>query len=275
MWNVDGGVRQAQLQLSVMQLKDSIRQKTPLNPVLWGFKVFSQCDEDGIIERCLDLISEKTPLSKTCIELGCGNGLENNTHYLILRGYRGAWVDGSEQKIGCIEAALGGTKFPRLWVRREFLVRIGPIVLAETAEFLETRTSTSSLGHRRQRPSLRQRVHRDGEAEARVRGVQREVPPAMSLRMDYDERYVWKADDYFGASLGAYMNVLHPYRLVTCNISGVNAFFVREDLAGAFAKYEPDQLYQPARYWAINLLAGHAPSLKWLAQAMRAEPPAG
>jgi hypothetical protein len=41
------------------------------------------------------------------------------------------------------------------------------------------------------------------------------------------------------------------YRLVGTNISGVNAFFVRSDLAGALFcdDSSPEYLYNPARYW--------------------------
>lgn len=51
----------------------------------------------------------------------------------------------------------------------------------------------------------------------------------------------WRGTDYYGASLGALVAVGDRlgYRLVHTEIAGVNAFFVRNDLAGPFAPDPP------------------------------------
>lgn len=48
----------------------------------------------------------------------------------------------------------------------------------------------------------------------------------------------WQGTDFYGASLGALVSVGtdHGYTLVYTEMAGVNAFFVRDDLAGPFAK---------------------------------------
>ncbi len=48
----------------------------------------------------------------------------------------------------------------------------------------------------------------------------------------------WQGTDFYGASLGALISVgdEHGYTLVYTELAGVNAFFVRNDLAGPFAK---------------------------------------
>jgi hypothetical protein len=69
------------------------------DPALHGFKVYSQSDEDGIIEHIFGRLPQ---LTKTFIKIGCGNGLENNFHFLVLKGYKGSWVDGNAEKIACI-----------------------------------------------------------------------------------------------------------------------------------------------------------------------------
>jgi hypothetical protein len=40
----------------------------------------------------------------TFIEIGCGNGLENNTHFIALKGSPGVWIDGSEKNIKLIQS---------------------------------------------------------------------------------------------------------------------------------------------------------------------------
>ena len=67
------------------------------------------------------------------------------------------------------------------------------------------------------------------------------------------------------ASLAAWDELLHVkgYSLVGCNITGVNAFFVRNDLvSGKFCEpLTPENHYEPARYWLTNgFVSGHPPN---------------
>ena len=102
----------------MLELRDRITRETPNNPCIYGFKVYAQTDEDGIIEHIL----EKLPgHSKTFIEIGCGRGIENNTHYLALKGYRGCWTDGSDDNIGFIAQALGKLEFGDIRVEKHFI----------------------------------------------------------------------------------------------------------------------------------------------------------
>ncbi|MGK7887297.1 MAG: hypothetical protein AB4057_22045 [Crocosphaera sp.] len=49
----------------------------------FGFKVYSQSDEDGIIEEIFARIGVK---SKTFVDFGAETGAENNSHYLLGKG---------------------------------------------------------------------------------------------------------------------------------------------------------------------------------------------
>jgi hypothetical protein len=62
----------------------------------YGFKVYSQCDEDGIIQEIFNRIGLK---SSIFIEFGVGNGLENNTLKLLLEGWSGLWIEGNESHV--------------------------------------------------------------------------------------------------------------------------------------------------------------------------------
>ena len=71
--------------------------------------------------------------------------------------------------------------------------------------------------------------------------------------MEYKEDWCWKGDNCQGASLSAFYHLLkkYGYNLVGTSTSGVNAFFVRNDLTKD--KFVSDEqgarhLYNPARF---------------------------
>ena len=37
--------------------------------------------------------------NKIFVEIGIGSGLENNTHYLLLKDWRGLWIDSNKKSI--------------------------------------------------------------------------------------------------------------------------------------------------------------------------------
>jgi hypothetical protein len=58
--------------------------------------VFSQDGEDGIILEILRRVGVK---SRRFLEIGVGNGLENNTAFLLYQGWSGMWIEASERNI--------------------------------------------------------------------------------------------------------------------------------------------------------------------------------
>ncbi len=58
----------------------------------FGFKGYSQNDEDGIIQEIFRRIGTN---DQRFVEFGTGNGLENNTAFLLCQGWSGLWLDGS------------------------------------------------------------------------------------------------------------------------------------------------------------------------------------
>lgn len=77
--------------------------------------------------------------------------------------------------------------------------------------------------------------------------------PIIDWTVDYNPNSEWDNSDYFGGSLKAFENMLRKkdYFLVGCNITGVNAFFVRKDLLQD--KFEKDTSSEyhfiEGRYW--------------------------
>src|SRR5438128_2321495 len=68
---------------------------------IYGFKVCSQYDEDGIIQEIFNRIGLGTRLF---VEFGVENGLENNTLKLLLDGWQGLWIEGSAQYVSLVRS---------------------------------------------------------------------------------------------------------------------------------------------------------------------------
>ena len=84
----------ATLQAYEDRLLDGPRYAEPGRLGRFGHQVFSQHGEDGILAEIFRRIGVT---SRTVFESGVGNGLENNTAYLLTQGWTGAWVVASEK----------------------------------------------------------------------------------------------------------------------------------------------------------------------------------
>ena len=70
----------------------------------FGFKVYSQNDEDGIIEEIFKRLGIKQ--GQFC-EIGVENGLECNSLYLIHKGWKGCWIEAKPSHADQIRAKFG------------------------------------------------------------------------------------------------------------------------------------------------------------------------
>jgi hypothetical protein len=255
--------RQAGLRREIAELREDLARRTPENPCIHGYKVFSQTDEDGIFAH----IFEKLPaIERAFIEIGCGRGVENNTHNLLLNGYRGVWVDGSEANIEFIAKELGSLSFKTLKVDRQFVSLDNIAALIDRyCEFLgTTEPALFSLDIDGNDLYVMEAALKRFRPIVICAEYNPKFPPPNAISIKYNPSHTWIGDDYHGASLQAFCDLLTDYRLVACNLCGCNAFFVRNDQAGAFASYTPTQLYQPFRENLIDLRSEHLPTLRWL-----------
>lgn len=255
---------QLELTRELARLQSEARAVTPDNPAARGFKVYSQTDEDGIIEEiCLRLHLQ----NGFFIEIGCGDGRENNTHYLLLKGWRGVWVDGDPANIAAIRAVLPNSE--RLRVLEQMVTRDNVVSLMDAAGGSRNNVDLLSVDVDGNDLALVRTAVAARTPKIVVCEYNAKFPYPLIAEVAYDPNHRWATDDYHGASLAAYVQALQPgYRLVSCNLAGTNAFFVRDDLAGAFERYPPERLYQPARFHLTALRSGHTPSLSFLRNAL-------
>lgn len=257
---------------NIAQLKQEIKARQPRNPVLNGWGSYAQFDEDGIIRDCLQKIATRTALTNTVVEIGCGDGKENNSHQLLLDGYSAVWVDGASTNIDNIRKQLGGTVFPDLLVLEEMVSRQNAHHIAADAKNFLGSDSLDFFSLDIDGNDIHVCTPFIETLNPKLVCVEynAKFPPPTDLAIEYNESHIWSNDDFFGASLQAWVNFFknHGYTLVCCNLTGANAFFVQNSLLGAFMLYAPEELYQPARYHLIGYPKGHPASLSWLRQRL-------
>ena len=259
---------QLELSREFDRLQQALQVSMPQNPAARGFKVYSQSDEDGIVQ---DICSTLGLEHGIFAEIGCGDGRENNTHYLLLKGWRGVWIDADSSNIGALRNVLPASGTLRLVeaqvTRENVLPLLQPALDAfgSGLDLLSIDVDGNDLTIARSvANALRPKII-VGEYNAKF-------PYPMVAEITYQPQQKWQGDDYHGASLAAWVQQLAPeYQLVSCNLAGTNAFFVQAPYIERFGWYPPEKLYQPARFHLTALRAGHAPSLSYLRQMLAAD----
>src|SRR5262247_2953426 len=93
------------LQLQVLRAWDAEmakpRHADPKRLLRYGFKLYSQNDEDGIIQEIFRRIGVN---NRTFVEFGVESGLENNTLKLLLEGWRGLWLEAGAENVTSIKS---------------------------------------------------------------------------------------------------------------------------------------------------------------------------
>lgn len=225
----------------------------------YGYKVYSQNDEDGIINEIFNRIGAK---NKTFIEFGVSDGLECNCHSLLLQGWSGLWIEGREVAY------------------QQILRRFAPVINHGNLTVLNEYVTRDSINETINNYAKDEELDilsidvdgNDYHIWDAVKDVKPRViiieyngkfPPEINWIMPYNKDHFWDYTDRQGASLKAFeiLGREKGYQLVGTDISGINAFFVREDLAkDLFAlPATAENLYNPQR---LNLKHknGHAAS---------------
>jgi hypothetical protein len=229
-----------------------LKKARSTNPLAkYGYKCFSQADEDGItMEIALRLgLSSKG----TFCEFGVGDGTENNTLILLAAGWRGAWVGNDQLKFN--EQADGSRlKYTKTWVTKENIVSIAKTNL----EKLEaTEYDLVSLDFDGNDLHLVEQLLQNGiQPSVFIVEYNAHFPPPIQFCVTYNPKHLYKGDDYFGASLQTFFDMFstHGYTLVCCNLmTGANAFFIRNDCMTKFGDVPQDisKIYAPPSYYLL------------------------
>jgi hypothetical protein len=242
----DAGIAHGRRLLDTL-LSDA-RYADPLRLERFGYKVYSQHEEDGILAEIFRRIGVT---NQTFFEFGVEDGQECNTHLLLQSGWRGAWVEGNSQHVRSIREsfriaiASGHLRVTETLVTRE---RINEIVrdlsLPEEIDLVSIDVDSNDYWLFKELMATKPRVA--------VIEYNAKFPPPLKRVIPYQKDRVWNGSDYYGCSLQSLAELAETkgYTLVGCNITGTNAFLVRSDLCrDRFATpATAEHLYQPPRY---------------------------
>jgi hypothetical protein len=235
------------------------RLKEPIRLEQYGYKVYSQNDEDGILSEIFKRIGT---MNKKFIEFGVQNGLESIGHFLLHKGWQGLWLEGS---LNYCKQIYDNFKEPitnrQLNVVNAFINKNNINDLIAKKGGINGEIDLLS-------------VDIDGNdyhiwkaidcVNPRVVCIEynAKFPPNFEWIMKYDENHIWDGiSDKSGASLKS-LEILGNelgYQLVGTNLNGVNAFFVRKELTkDLFVQpATAENLYNPPRYcYGFNYRSG-------------------
>lgn len=248
---------------SVAQVLEAIkasnpRYRDPQRLLAHGMQYWSQNHEDGMIAEIFRRIGVT---SKTFLEIGVGNGSENNTTALLAAGWSGWWIEGSPEDCRSISKRLA--EMPKLAARlklRESYIQPENIIklledlgVPEEVDLFSLDIDLNTYHIWAALDKFRPRVV--------VVEYNAGIPPEVSWIHPFEPKGVWDLTQAQGASLKAYelLGRKRGYSLVGCDITGANAFFVRDDLrANHFAPpFTAENHYEPTRYF-LTYRFGHA-----------------
>jgi hypothetical protein len=196
---------------------------------LYELRVFSQNGEDGVIEEILRRVGAP---ERFFVEFGASTGTENNCVVLAdVLGWTGLFIEGGgleydalerkyrgNRRVATVQALVTPANVAPLFVRHA--VPQEPDVLSIDVDGSDY-WIWESLTYR---PRLLVIEYNSALEPGRALVQPRDHPG-------------WDQTDYFGASIEALtqLGVRKGYRLVHTDLTGTNAFFVRDDLAGKFS----------------------------------------
>jgi hypothetical protein len=200
----------------------------------FGKQVFSQSDEDGIT---LEIVQRLFDRKGVVVEIGVGDGIENNSLVLLALGWRAIWV-GNEDLGFEVKDFSKSISYTKSWVTRDNIFA----TVKQGCRDIDSDFSMVDI----------LMVDLDGNdfyvTEALLDGGMKPsvlvleynsyLPPPIDWKMEYNAENIWVPPSLnYGASLQAYANLLsrRGYFLVACNAqTGNNAFFVKNELTGKF-----------------------------------------
>lgn len=214
---------------------------TPFNLAARRFQLRSQFEEDGILFALLEQVGV---VGRRFVEIGCGRSGGNSAALALDCGWEGLMIDASAPAIDSLRGRLA----------------MNPAVTAVVATVLPENINDLLTGHgyagEVDMLSLDIDSYDYWVLEAlqvcRPRVLIAEYNAAFggqrAVTIPYPQPLAGTPKGYHGASLAAMVAAARrkDYRLVLCDESGVNAFFVRNDLAPALPELPVARAFKPA-----------------------------
>ncbi|HET9238525.1 MAG TPA: hypothetical protein VFO10_14790 [Oligoflexus sp.] len=225
------------------QILQQPKYQDPRALLHFGQKYFSQNEEDGIIAEIFRRIGVK---NHSFIEIGVGDGRECNTLTLLYQNWKGLWIEGvaSEKIKLCAEKFRNQLQLENVFIDKNN-------INSYIQKHFSGEIDLLSLDIDSKDAFVLQAIN---VINPRVIIVEYNARFGPQIDWSVDDAVENFGDDHFGASLKCFENILQNkgsqgYALVACNVTGVNAFFVRKDLLGDHfvGPFTSERWYEPFR----------------------------
>lgn len=202
------------------------RSRYHKNPLNKGsvFNGFSQNEEDCIT---LEIIKRLGLNNGYFVEFGVGDGTENNSIILLAAGWKGFWFGGEE--LAYDVSSSGKVDFQKVWITKDNIFDIYKST-NKIADIVSLDLDGNDFY------LARELLSNNVKPKLFIIEYNSKFPPSIDFKIDYDSRNKWAGDDYFGASIKTFNTLFssNGYRLVCCNLTGCNAYFVRNEFSNLF-----------------------------------------
>lgn len=192
-------------------------------------RTYSQNGEDGIVQHILSKLEIESGIF---LEIGVEDGLQNNTRLLLEKGWRGTWIESEQSNIKKIQ--------------RNFSAEIRSGQLRVIHQTVTPKNINQILEHHNIKTVDLLSIDIDLDTHHVWRAIN--LPPPAVAIIEYNASYpppsrvetplvegkYWDGvSAHYGASLQSIVDIGNAkgLLLVGCELAGVNAFFVRHDLA--------------------------------------------
>jgi hypothetical protein len=226
----------------------------------FGFKVYSQGDEDGILEEIFNRL--KIDKGRFC-EIGVESGLECNSLYLIHKGWTGLWVEGNKSQEKLIRDKFKSIIPAKLNFCISYVTKENINDILRDNGFIDDNLDFISIDIDGNDIYILEYL--DYKPKVICIEYNSKFRAKLKKQQVYNPDLSWQGTDYVGSSLASISDIAFKkgYTLVATNLVGTNAFYVRNDLveqkfcnAGNY-----DMLYNPPRYYLLDhfMSIGHSP----------------
>lgn len=211
------------------------------NPLVkQGYTVFSQFDEDGIIaELCRRINFERGYF----LELGVGDGTENNTLNLLAKGWKGCWL-GGQSLIDPNFVQSKKLRFQKQWIDENNVLQIIQDLTPDKFDLISVDLDGNDL-------NIWEKLLSNYHPKIAIAEYNGRFDPLTIWNMPYNESHKWGGDLNFGASLLSLTTLFKRfgYTAVATSLNGTNVFFVAEEFSQNFLDVPTDEsnIWNPAR----------------------------
>ena len=247
----------ASLQYYRSLILEQERYQDPKRLNRFEFQVFSQNGEDGIL---FEIFKRINSVNRIFVEIGVENGLENNTTFLLQQGWSGYWLEGNLEAVRFIRKHFEKPITNKVLSVRHVFAREDDIVGILSDLNVPRDPDLLSIDIDRNTYYVLKAILSYLRPRVLVVEYNSLYPPPVEWKVEYSPEKSWNRSSYVGASLKAYeiLGNQFGYSVVGCDICGINAFFVRNELLNEhfLPPYTAENHYEPLRDFLIHKV-GH------------------